>query len=132
MGDVEDAGEVDGDDVFPILDHRLGRAQHAVAPRDAGIVDQDRDLADLFGDAFGDLDAVLAFCYVQHKAFGLSACLADLLRRRRRCCFIKVEQRHLRALPRIAERDRAADARARAGDDRDVAFEQRHGRFLGV
>ena len=69
--DVEDAGEIDRDDVFPILDHGLSRAQHAVAAGDAGIVDQDRDLSDLVGDAFGDRDAILALGHIERETLAL-------------------------------------------------------------
>ena len=41
MRHVEDTREVDRDDVFPVVDHGLRRAQHAVAADDARIVDQD-------------------------------------------------------------------------------------------
>ena len=77
MRHIEDAGEVDRDDVFPIVDHGFGCAQHAVAAGDAGIVDQDRDLPDLFGDLLGHRDAVVALGDVEQKALGLAAGVAD-------------------------------------------------------
>ena len=45
---------------------------------------------------------------------------------------VDVEQRHLRALAGIAERDRAADPGSRAGDDGDVILEQGHGGVSSV
>src|SRR3954447_10216050 len=47
--DVEHAGEVDRNHILPVLDHRLRGARHAVAPRDAGIVDEDGDRSDRVG-----------------------------------------------------------------------------------
>jgi hypothetical protein len=71
MRHIEHAGEVDGDDVFPVLDHGLGRAQHAVAADDAGIVDQDRHLPDLVGDLFRHRDAVSRLATSSAKASAL-------------------------------------------------------------
>ena len=130
MRHIEHAGEVDRDDVFPIVDHGFGRAQHAVAAGDAGIVDQDRDLPDLVGDLFCHRDAVVAPGDVEREAFGLAAGVADFLRRFGRRLLVHVEQHHARALAGIAVRDRAPDAGACAGDDRDVILEKGHGGFL--
>ena len=129
MRHVEDAGEVDRDDVFPILDHVIGRAQHAVAADDAGIVDEDRDLPDLVGDLLRHRDAVFAVRDVERKAFGLAAGVADFLRRFRRRLLVPVEQHDPRALARIAVRDRAPDAGACTGDDGDVILEKGHAAF---
>ncbi len=132
MRDVEDAGEVDGDDVFPILHHGIGRAEHAVAPRDAGIVDQDRDLPDLFGDAFGDRDTVLAPGHIEHEAFRLAAGIANLLRRFGRGLFVLVEQGDLRAFAGVAQRDRATDAGGGTGDNSDMVSEKGHGQVSSI
>ena len=77
---IEHAGQVDGDDVFPVLDHGLGLGEHAVTAGDAGIVDEDRDLPDLVGDLLGHRDAVVAFGDVERETLGLAAGVADLLR----------------------------------------------------
>ena len=130
MRHIEDAGEVDRDDVFPIVDHGFGRAQHAVAAGDAGIVDQDRDLADFFGDAPGHRDAVVAFGDVEQEALRLAAGVADFAGHAGRRLLVHVEQHHARALAGIAFRDRAPDAGACAGDDSDVILEKGHGCFL--
>ena len=45
MRDVEHAIEVHRHDVLPILDHCIRIGGKCVAPIDAGIVDEDRDLA---------------------------------------------------------------------------------------
>ena len=129
---VEDAGEVDRDDVFPIVDHGFRRAQHAVAAGDAGIVDQDRDLADFVGDLFRRRDAVVAPGDVEQQALGLAAGVADFLCHVGRRLLVDVEQHDPRALARIAVRDRAPDAGACAGDDRDVILEKGHGRGSSV
>jgi hypothetical protein len=46
MRDVEHAIEVHRHDVLPILDYGIRIGGKRVAPIDAGIVDEDRDLAD--------------------------------------------------------------------------------------
>src|SRR5262249_16704532 len=55
MGHVEHAVEVDRHDVLPVLDHRFRLRGEGVAAVDAGIVDQDRDLADRRPDLRGNL-----------------------------------------------------------------------------
>jgi len=114
MGHVEDAGEVDRDDVFPILDYSFRRTKHAVAPRDAGIVDQDRDLSDLAGDLLGDGDAVRAPGHVERKTLRLAVGIANFPRRLGRRLLVRIKQHQSRALAGITERDRAADAGASA------------------
>ena len=126
---VENAGEVDRDDVFPVVDHGLCRTQHAVAADDAGIVDEDRDLPDLVGDLLRHRDAVLAPGDVERKAFGLAAGIADFLRGLRRRLLVPVEQHDARALAGIAERDGAPDAGACTGDDGDLILEKGHEAF---
>jgi hypothetical protein len=114
-----------------VIDHLVGGTQHAVAAGDAGIVDQDRHRPDLFGDAFGDGDAVLALGHVKLEAFCLAAKLANFLRRFFGGFFVHVEQHDLRALAGITERDRAPDPRTCTGDDGDVILEKAgHGCFL--
>jgi hypothetical protein len=131
MRHVEHAGQVDGDDVFPVLDHRLGCAGHAVAAGDAGIVDQDRHLPDLVGDLLRRRDAVVAPGDVECKTFRLAAAIANLPRGFARRLLIDVEQHHARALARIAGRNRAPDAASCAGDDRDMVLEKGHGASSG-
>ena len=102
MRHVEDAGQVDRDDVFPVLDDVVRRAQHAVAADDAGIVDEDRDLPDLVGDLFRHRDAVLASRDIERKALRLAAGVADFLRSFSRRLLVHVEQHDARTLARIA------------------------------
>src|SRR3974390_643683 len=130
MRHVEDAVEIDRDDVFPVLDHGRAVACKRIAAVDAGIVDQDRDAPDLLGDAPGDRNAVLAPPDVELKALCEPAGLANFLRGRFGRLRVDVEQRHLRALAGIAGRNRAPDSGSRAGDDGDVIFEKWHGGFL--
>jgi hypothetical protein len=124
---VEHAGQVDGDDVFPVLDHGLGGASHAVAADDAGIVDQDRHLSDLVGDLFRHRDAVLAPDNVEREGLRLAAAIANFPRGFACRLLVDVEQHHARALAGIAGRNRAPDAGACAGDDRDMVLEKGHG-----
>ena len=130
MRHVEDTREVDRDDVFPILDHVIGRTQHAVAADDAGIVDQDRDLPDLVGYLLCHRDAILAPGDVERKTFGLGAGIADFLRGLRRRLLVPVEQHHAGPLAGVAERDGAPDTGACTRDDGDVILEKGHGHFL--
>jgi hypothetical protein len=127
MRHVEDTGEVDRDDVFPILDHVIGRAQHAVAADNAGIVDQDRDLPDLVGDLLCHRDAVFAVRDIEREAFGLGAGVANFLRGLSRRLLVPVEQHHAGALAGVAQRDGAPDPGACTGNDGDVILEKRHG-----
>ena len=124
---VEDAGEIDRDDVFPILDHGFVGAKHAVAARDAGIVDQDRDRSDLVGDLLCHRDAGVEIGHVERKALRLAAGVPDLLGRFRRRIAVHVEQHHARTLAAVARGDGTPDARACAGDDGDVIVEKGHG-----
>ena len=92
MRHIEDAGEVDRDDVLPVLDHGLGRAEHAVAAGDAGIVDEDRNRADLVGDLLRHRDAVRAVGDIERETLRLAAGIADFLRRFRRRRLVDIEQ----------------------------------------
>ena len=62
--------------------------------------------------------------------FGLAAGMTDFLRGLGGRLLVDVEQHRVRALAGITERDRAPDAGAGAGDDRDMVLEKGHGRFL--
>src|ERR1700686_5369339 len=109
MRHIEYTVEVDVEDVFPIFYYRLGGAEHAVAPGDAGIVDQDRDRPDLVGDLCCGGNAVVALGHVERKTFRFSAGTAGFLRRLGGPLLIDVEHHPPRALPRIARRDRPSD-----------------------
>ena len=128
MRHIEDTREVDRDDVFPVADHGVRSAQHAVAANDAGIVDQDRDLPDLVGDLLCHRDAVFAVRDIEREAVGLAAGVADLLRGLSRRLLVPVEQNDARTFAGVADRDGASDAGACAGDDRDMILEKGHGR----
>src|SRR5262249_26068745 len=84
---------------------------------DPGVVDEDRDVADLLGDLLGDREAILAIRDVERKALRAAASVADLLRGLRRRRLVDVEQHDARALARKAGGDRAADAGGGARDD---------------
>ncbi len=61
---------------------------------------------------------------VERETLGLAAGVANLRGGLGRRLLVHVEQHHLRALAGIAERDRAPDAGAGAGDDRDVILRE--------
>jgi hypothetical protein len=127
MRDVEHAGEVDRDDILPVLDHGLGRTKHAAPPRDAGVVDEDRDRSDRVGDLLCHGGAGGAVGDIERKTVGGAARIENVLRGLVSCLFIDVEQHDPRALARKAERNRAPDAGAGASDDRDVGGQEGHG-----
>src|SRR4029077_17603950 len=108
----EDAVQIDRDDVFPILDHGLARTQHAVAPLNPGIVDEDRDLSDFFGDLLGHSDTVLAFSHIEDEALRFSAGVPDFPGCLRGRLLVHVSYHHLRALAGITVGDCASDAGA--------------------
>jgi len=124
MGHVEHAVEVDRHDVLPVLDHRFGGRGEGVAAVDAGIVDQDGDPADGRADLRGNLAAFVALGHVEHEATGLAAGARDGLGGLSRAVAVGVEHDHVRSLPRIAQRDRPADAGGAAGDSRNVLLEK--------
>jgi hypothetical protein len=105
------------EDRVPVLrDRRCIRAE-GVAPRDAGIVDQDRDGADLALDLLRQRDAILASGHVERVAFRLAA---DLLCGFPRGFAVDVEGDDGGAFARVADGDGAADAGACAGNGSDV------------
>jgi hypothetical protein len=78
VGDVEHAVEIDRQDVVPVLGHGGGVAGDGIAPVDAGIVDQDRDVAAL-GDLGGGGLAGLPVGHVDLHGGRLAAGLGDEL-----------------------------------------------------
>jgi hypothetical protein len=124
---VEHAVEVDRHDVLPVLDHGAGLGGERVAAIDAGIVDQDRDVADLAGDSGRHDAAGVAVRDVECERMRLADAIEDLLGGLGCTVGIHVQHDHPGAFARIAERDGAADARACAGDGGDVRIEKRHG-----
>ena len=124
LRDVEHAVEVDRHDVLPVLEEGVRIAGERIAPVDAGIVDQDGDAPDLGLDLFRHGHAVVAFGDVERVAFRLAAGGFDLPCGLGRRLAVDVERHDLRAFARIAERDGAADARAGAGDRRDVGCQK--------
>src|SRR4029450_128298 len=103
-----------------VLDHRFRVRGEGVAAVDAGIVDQDRDLADRRADLRGNLAALVALGDVEPQAQGLAAGSRDGFGGRGRRVAVGVEHSDVCSLPRIAQRDRAADARPATGDHRKV------------
>ena len=93
VGDVEHAVKVDREDVVPVLGDRHRVAGDRVAPVDAGVVDQDRDIATFrnlgscrpAGRAVGDIEL--------HRR-RLAACLGDETHRLLRAVRIGIEHDH--------------------------------------
>ena len=81
-------------------------------------------LPTLLADLGSNGTAGLAIRHVEREAVGLAAGVEDLLGGLGRRVAVDVEHDDARTLARVAERDRAADAGARAGDGRDVVFQK--------
>jgi hypothetical protein len=122
MCHVEHAMEVDRHDVLPVLDHGLGIRGEGIAPVDAGIVDQDRDLAHLRADARSNLAAPVVLGHVEYEAARFAAGSCDGLGGFGRRVAIDVEDSNVCSLLRIAERDRSADARPATSHHRDAVL----------
>src|SRR5262245_55250006 len=124
MRDVEYAVEIDRHDVLPVLDDGIRIAGEGIAPVDAGVVDEDRHLADIACDLRGGGAAGLAVRHVEFEMVRLTAGLADVGGRRGGRVAIDVERDDLRAFARISKSDGTADAGTRACDDSDVILQK--------
>ncbi len=124
MRHIEHAVEIDRHDVLPVLDDGVRIGGESVAAVDAGIVDQDRNLADLAGDLCGDRAAGRPIGDVEREVLRLAAVRADIGCGFRGRFAVDVQHHHLRAFARITERDAAADAGASTGDDGDVVLQK--------
>ena len=96
----------------------------ASAPVDAGIVDQNRNLADLRADPGGNLAALVVLGHVEHEAAGSAAGSCDGLGGFGGGVAVDVEDGDLCSFLRIAQRDRSADARPATGDHRNTFLEK--------
>jgi hypothetical protein len=127
--DVEQAIKIDRHDVLPILDHGVRLSGKGVAPVDAGIVDQDRDLADFARHFRRDVAARQPVGDVEREGLRPATVGVDVGYGLGRGLAVDIEDGKRRALARETERNGATDPRARAGDDRDViAQKPRHRR----
>jgi hypothetical protein len=112
------------DDVLPVLYDGVRSAVKAVAAIDAGIVHQDRDVADFARDLRRHDAAGIAVGHVEREGLRLAAGVEDLLRGLRGGIRVDIEHHDARAFARIAGRDGASDAGARAGYGRDVILQE--------
>lgn len=101
MRHVEDAVQVDRDDVFPVLDDSRSLAGKGVAAVDAGIVHQDRDLPDLFADEFCYPHAVAAPGDIELVTGSPAAGTANVFRSFLGRLFVGVEEDDLRAFASV-------------------------------
>src|SRR5258708_1902004 len=92
-----------------------GSAVEALRRVDAGIVDQTRIVAALARDFCRHHPAGFAVGHIECEGLRLAAGIEDLLRGLGGRIAVHIENDHLSALARVAKRDRAPDARARAG-----------------
>ncbi len=110
MSDVEHAGEIDGDDVLPILYHRLRIGRESVAAIDAGIVHKDRDLTHLLTDKAGNIPAHVALGDIELEAPGLALVAQNGSAGLSRSLGIAVEHDDSGPLSRVAASDGTTDA----------------------
>ena len=127
---VEGAVEVHRKRVGPVFGDGGRVAGKRIAPDDAGIVHQDRNLARRLGDFRRDGAAIAGLGDIERETFGAAAFVADRARRLGRRFGVDVEENEPRTFARIALRDGAADARARSGDDGKV-FVEKPGHLFG-
>ena len=119
MCDVEDAVEIDGEDVVPVLGHGCRVAGNMVAAVDARVIDQDREVT-VPANFRGDLLACVAVCHIEFHGRSFAP------GRRNECngfiCAFKVDVEHddARALVGIGMANGLPDARSATGDGRDV------------
>src|SRR5581483_6365786 len=130
MRHVEHADEIDRDDVFPVLDDGRSLAGKGVAAIDAGIVDEDRDLPDLFADELRDINAVVALRDVEPVTGSPATRATNIFRSFLRRLRIDIEEDDLRAFFGVTWRDGEADAGGCSRDDGDMVFEKSRHRFL--
>src|SRR2546428_3228716 len=117
----EDALAVDPHDAVPVL---FGEIHDVGAARDAGVVDEDIDLAEgVDGLADHPVDA-LEVADVGPEGQALAAERADGVGRRLGGPLLEVDRYDVRAALRQGQRRRAADAARGTGDDRDTIGER--------
>jgi len=115
MNDIEHAVEIDRHDVLPVLADDVGIGGEGVAPGNAGIVDEDRDLVGFCRDVRSDGAAGGAIGDVEPEVVRLAAGLDDVGGRCGRRLAIDISSNDLRALAGEAQRDGAADPGAGTG-----------------
>src|SRR5262245_57706794 len=79
--DIEYTIKVDGHDVLPILEDRGGLRGKGIAAVDAGVIDEDRDLANGFGDVRRHAAAGLGHADIEPETPGRAAGTFDRGRR---------------------------------------------------
>ena len=106
--------------VFPI---GVGEIEEIAALGGAGIVDENVEPAELALDLFDQFCRRVRAAQIDCRDGGAAALLADggcdLVER----LFVAAGQHHVAALGRQRQRDAAADAAARSGHQRDLAFQ---------
>ena len=102
MGDVEDPAQIDADDIVPVLRHVIRVRGESVPAVDAGIVHEDRGLADFLGDLARQLAALVAVCDIELEAPCFAALVEDLLHDRGRAFEVVVEDNDVGAFFCIA------------------------------
>ena len=119
----EDACEVDGDDLVPVVAGRVDDAEVVVAPQHAGVVVDDVELAEL-GDAALDAGLDLRLVGdVGHEAGDLAAVALDEGDRLVERLLVDLERDDLRAVLGEEPAGLPALAHPRARDERYLAFE---------
>ena len=91
MGHVEDAGEVDGDDVFPVLDHGLAAPGMPLRRAMPALLTRIETWPTLSANCLAIAMQSSRLVDVERKALGLAAGIADFLRRLGRRLLVHVE-----------------------------------------
>ncbi len=120
----EHRGEVDGDHVVPLL---VLHAHEEIVVGDAGIVDEDVDLAERLLRLFAELDHRRAITEVARKH---EHAAAELGGKRVELLLVGARDRNVSALSVQRLGDRPANSARGAGDERALAFKVEHRTLL--
>jgi hypothetical protein len=127
LRDVEDAAHVDTVNAVQVSAVGL---QERPDVSDAGVVDQNVEPLEPAMHSLARLLALRLVCYIQRDEFGLPGRLRDRGNRFPAPALIAIGNENVRGRRSQGFRNRRPDARAGAGDERDLFFQTEHGRML--
>ena len=105
--------------VFPV---GVGEIEEIAALGGAGVIDEDIEPAELALDLLDQFCRRVVAAQIDSRDTGATALLADGGRDLAERLLVAAGQHHVAALGRQRQRDAAADAAARSGHQRDLAF----------
>src|SRR3954468_5381712 len=122
LGEVEHRDDVRPEDEVDLLGRDV--EERLVGHLEGGVVDEDVELAELVDRALHQSEAVVAVADVAgHRDAAPARLLDPPLRLGGVVMLLEVRAQHVGALARERDRDRPADARVRAGDQRDLVLQ---------